>query len=613
MNLIVSFLLFIILSFSLYSEIKKDPYFEFIYIDANSGQSSGGHSAIKFGDWVYHFQYYPDNIFHLVREPWYDFRYTYNILENRSLEVSKIFLEEKEVAFLDRGFNRLFLVQEKHLSNIKEMSHDVSIIESLLDPKKEYQVEGIGYISDKNQSLSSTRLREKIIQIHGINFLQSEINIIYQSVQDMNWNPNQIANDRVSNWDYPTGSPSLSSRYDPLMQRLAVLEAIQSGFGLDQNSLIRFPKNTIQSMTEDERKVLKNLQLDLEGRILSGISNPNSSYIELLQFLTYCLIDEMLLSNEFIFLDSFTEYRTRVTWEDPKNLDSLSTEILPLFQKYRSTHLRNKIDIQGFIDIQDSANRVIEVMRAKDGLRPIRHIHSKTVPLKKGLPQHSPRINWSRKLLYSYLEESRRIQKAYQDKIEKIYPYHLILKNCSSELFESIDKIYNYDSKKIKYTLGKQIDPNTSLAFIPFYAIWDIQKNYKNTKSNIFLSYRKLKLDQYKNQENPIIVDLRESFLPTSTIYEGNSEDHPFLFFTDDTILLRPFYGLGNLGTGIVYTMYGVAHLPFDNGKRFKKGIQSMFFSLPELVFFNIRKGSFFKIKPGDLDPEFPNENEDKK
>lgn len=612
MKYLIYLLLFFPFSWSaLYSE--KNPFFEFIYIDANSGQSSGGHSALKFGDWVYHFQYYPDQIFHLVREPWYDFRYTYNILENRSLEIAKIFLDQKELTFLERGFNRLFLVQEKHLSNKKQMGNDVAILESLLDSKQNYKVEGIGYISHKIQSSSSIRLRDKIIQIHGSSFLQSEINKIYQTIQELNWKPNPIPEDRISIWNYPTGATYLSNRYDSLLQRLALLEAIQSGFGLDKKSLVHFPKNSVSPMTEEESIILHQLQLEVEARILSDITNPDSSYIELLHFLTYTIIEEMLTSNEFIFLDSFTEYRIKVSWEKSEDLDSLSTETLPLFQKYRSIYLTRRLDIQGFIDIQDSANRVIEVMRAKDGLRPIRHIHSKTLPLKKGLPLQSPQINWNRNLLYSHLEETKLILKTYQAKLQEIYPYHLITKNCSSEIFESIHRIYGNNSEKVESILGKDIDPSKSLAFIPFYAMWDIEKNYNHTKSYSLLSYRKAKVEYFKKTETGLIVDLRESFVPTSTIYESNSEDHPFLFFTDDTILLRPIYGLGNFGTGMAYTMYGIVHLPFDNGKKFKNGIQSMFFSLPEIVFFNIRKGSFFKIKPGDLDPDFPNEKEDNK
>jgi hypothetical protein len=66
------------------------PDFQFIYIDANVGGSSGGHSALRLGNTVYHFQYFPDGLFKLVRERWPHFRYIYNDLENRTLYVAHI-------------------------------------------------------------------------------------------------------------------------------------------------------------------------------------------------------------------------------------------------------------------------------------------------------------------------------------------------------------------------------------------------------------------------------------------------------------------------------------------------------------------------------------------
>ena len=44
-------------------------------MDANTGQSSGGHTGLKIGQYIYHFQYFDDKIFHIVRENWNEFKY----------------------------------------------------------------------------------------------------------------------------------------------------------------------------------------------------------------------------------------------------------------------------------------------------------------------------------------------------------------------------------------------------------------------------------------------------------------------------------------------------------------------------------------------------------
>ena len=59
-------------------------------------------------------------------------------------------------------------------------------------------------------------------------------------------------------------------------------------------------------------------------------------------------------------------------------------------------------------------------------------------------------------------------------------------------------------------------------------------------------------------------------------------------------MLLRdPLYGVANLAAGMLEGGLGLVSLPFDSGKRLKSGAVGALFSLPELAFVNIRKGSF--------------------
>jgi hypothetical protein len=59
--------------------------------------------------------------------------------------------------------------------------------------------------------------------------------------------------------------------------------------------------------------------------------------------------------------------------------------------------------------------------------------------------------------------------------------------------------------------------------------------------------------------------------------------------------------GLGNIGYGIVHTAGGILTSPFDKGSRFLRGVNGILFSLPELLFFNIRKGSYQVIPQENL------------
>ena len=94
-------------------------------------------------------------------------------------------------------------------------------------------------------------------------------------------------------------------------------------------------------------------------------------------------------------------------------------------------------------------------------------------------------------------------------------------------------------------------------------------------------------------REHRLVVLARESNTLTSTLYEPPPDDSAFLFFTDDAVAARPLLGAINVMAGLGVAAAGIATLPVDGGARLTSGLRGALFSLPELVFFNIRKGSF--------------------
>jgi hypothetical protein len=92
---------------------------------------------------------------------------------------------------------------------------------------------------------------------------------------------------------------------------------------------------------------------------------------------------------------------------------------------------------------------------------------------------------------------------------------------------------------------------------------------------------------------------LRETNTLTTTIYRPNPADSVFLFFTDDVVAPRPLFGLANLAVGLGAGVAGLATLPVDRGALLKAGAWGAIWSLPELLFVNIRKGSFVLPQSG--------------
>jgi len=99
-------------------------------------------------------------------------------------------------------------------------------------------------------------------------------------------------------------------------------------------------------------------------------------------------------------------------------------------------------------------------------------------------------------------------------------------------------------------------------------------------------------------EEPPWQIVLRESSTLTSTIYHAGPQDSAFLFFTDDSVALRPLLGAANLLVGVGDGVLGLVTWPLDDGARLRAGWYGALFSLPELAFVNIRKGSMAWIEP---------------
>ena len=58
-------------------------------------------------------------------------------------------------------------------------------------------------------------------------------------------------------------------------------------------------------------------------------------------------------------------------------------------------------------------------------------------------------------------------------------------------------------------------------------------------------------------------------------------------------LVRRPLLGLANLGYATGGGVLGLVTAPFDGARRLRAAGSGAWYSLPELAFFNIRKGTF--------------------
>jgi len=163
-----------------------------------------------------------------------------------------------------------------------------------------------------------------------------------------------------------------------------------------------------------------------------------------------------------------------------------------------------------------------------------------------------------------------------------------------TKLFELIDTAFLGQPGQM---LGGHIDPKAN--FIPYQAFDSVKNTYNVVKITEIPAYRKQELSKLYEKKADSLVYLRESNIFSSSLYNHNPDDSWFVFFTDDAILPRPLFGAVNTLASTLQTVLGLARWPFDGGRTIKIGGRGILASLPELAFFNIRKGSYpFPVEP---------------
>lgn len=188
-------------------------------------------------------------------------------------------------------------------------------------------------------------------------------------------------------------------------------------------------------------------------------------------------------------------------------------------------------------------------------------------------------------------------EEAYAVGFKRRWGYNLVTRNCVSEVFSEIDAAFEGGAEEAERRMGGRLRMEGSFNFVPAVSAMAVETSYPVTERFQLTSYRRARVEEMYRRENPVTVFLRESNTLTSAIYRRNADDSIFVFFTDDAVVARPLFGAVNLVVGIAASAVGLVALPVDGGATLWAGLKGALFSLPELFFQNIRKGSFEHIR----------------
>ncbi|AOP35937.1 hypothetical protein A0128_05740 [Leptospira tipperaryensis] len=580
---------------------------DFIYVDANTGQSSGGHTGIRVGNKVYHYQYFPDDIFHLVRESYDDFAFSYNILSNRTSVLTRLDWNSKEISILESGLNHLYLVQFKHLQNWEILKKESKFFEELNSPEKKIGLRATAYFTNKQNSKITKDLKKELESRFGKLFLFELENRLKEEVLSSENGlsevrfpslPERMAADR-----FPFFSQGPYLKIRDTLEGILLCQILKEEWGLNSELLIDDPK---KALSEKEIELLKTFFQRQKESLLQILEekDPGWAFSALVALGRMQAIQQSLESGFPIFLSSFPEDSPLIYKEAARDQEAVrhisgETSSIVSLAREKISNL-NSITEKEYQIWEDATNRAFELQEGLANAIPVRMAAGKLIPQRENyflipmfLPENSK--------LREYSKISRERESEYHSRLKKLYPFHLLSENCTTEILRSVQT--NFDTKEQSFP-GEKIKLLLSPSLIPFYASYSVSKRWKNSGDTIFLSYRRKKLEEVLRNKPGLKTLLKESFTQTSSLYKSNREDHFFPLFTDDVFWARPLYGIVNFSAGVGLTAAGIFSLPLDKGERLQKGFQSAFFSLPEFIFFNIRKGTFPYVEMKDLPKE---------
>ncbi len=574
-----------------------------IGVAANTNKSSGGHSALRIGDQVYHYQVARDKMLFLRRDPWAFFEQHYRKLDNRSLTMLHLGLRDKHTKRIHSRFNRLFVIQEKHIARWEALKIEKLWFDDLNSNQAAVPIPIVGYFDSSSRNNVYTRqLRLTSEKILGHRFINDGLGKVNTLLESSMLEASLCGQNNIKIDAYPAVSEIAAEQR---LEQLALREALiilKEGRAVSPAMLVA-PDDSV--LSEQDRRQLQGLAYALGNSVPRLLISPRPDRGDalLLALARYGSIRQSLQQNRLLLLNIFPAKEkaiplldARETRRHYKLLTALSDQAGEIWNKERRHFMATKAPLTEYAyqRMENTAARYIEPRNAiRDGralytcssafLRPERA--GTTSPFKfKTIP--TEKVAEARR-------HSQRSYGNYLADLRQSYAYSLFHHNCTTELTRAIQSAFA-NKEEIRDSLGAVIDPEKRLAFIPSEFTRKAQRHWKTTKTRFLPSHRQAQSAKLTSQNQSPWVALRESNRWTSTIYPGSIHDDAFLFFSDGNKILRPLQGSANLAFGLANAGIGITTAPMESGRlRVEKGLRGMFYSLPEIFGVSIRKGRY--------------------
>lgn len=619
--------------------LAAEHFVKYLHVAANEGDSSGGHSAIRFDSETFHFQHDPSGIIRLQRLDSPTFDHVYSVLGNRPILESWIAVSADTYRHLLDGFTQVLLIQDEQLQIFDSLQRDVALFEFLLDRLQPSGIslhpatmplKGLGYfvVADlqkpavyaDDQKLSAvrnlSRLKSLVNSRYGENFISQRMAHAEAAIHTMKLRAAAARTQSLAADLYPACFDSASAAYTEAQLGLSALQLLQSEPSLVLGSYWSSSSDLFK-LAPEESLFLKAFAEKLTNDLLLLVNSSRSDwgFPFIAGMARLAAIEASLDAGCLILLDIFPDTPVEVVQQNfpgRRYLPAMKKEAERQFQRKRQEFFSMEETREAdFAVLELLGNKLMEFEHSlADDVQP-RQLPETPGPARPALLSVLSVTDMNESELKRELESARRVKKEYARSLASLYEYDLFQRNCVTEIFTYINRILTRtatlnevagQSAKVDPSLsasaesllrlGGYIDPLQGLHFIPAVSSGKVAACYRVTAQKELPSYRSAQLAGMKKRESALLVFLRESNTITSTIYRRAQNDSAFLFFTEETFFLRPVYGAFNLLAGLGECLLGLAVMPVEGPNRLYLGTKGILFSLPELFFINLRKGT---------------------
>ena len=607
------------------AQAAPDRTIEYLYVEANEAGSSGGHAAIRFGDRVFHFQWTDSGLLGVSREDFESFRRHYALLENRTIRAIRIPVSDETFDLVHGHFARRRLIQHQHVQILESLVADRRLLQTFRavrrgEPAPPVVVEGAGYFFGDHPSVEHAgapssaieNLRERIAATHGPDFLGARLDEVQRQMDMLDPRRIEPPETQVSMERAPPAVYGFAHRYQDALAAAQAIEVIRTGRRLIPESYLG-GRHASMALDEDDVQAVDALTEALTESLvrLARSDRPDWGSALLVGLARLAALDQTRQTGSWVFLDVFPPDAPRLgrrrLAQRPDLLAAVLRDARADLDTARARVLRGWAAGDGFreldfAELEAAGNRLLEALRARHDGQDLRLASGRQAPSRSAALTTVVVPARAGETLDDQLAVAMAREADYRERLQRVYGYQLVTRNCVTEIFREIDRALaggadGADGERgtreaSRQRLGGHLEMS-GLRFIPAVAATAAAEIYAVLPTVEIPSYRRASLARLHRDESPLRVFLRESNTLTSTLYDRHPNDSYFLFFTDDVVATRPLFGAANVLTGLGASVAGVVALPFDRGRTLWAGLKGIAFSLPELFFVNIRKGSF--------------------